>query len=117
MAEQQKDTGISQTAAGTSTAVKPHHKEHKGPSVKEHLTQALDYVKKNTPRGTALFLGIAVAVVLIGLLFRYFYLSSEATASGRWLRLDEALFLSEVEGVAGESELKDTQQGRLAKFV
>lgn len=118
MAEQQKNTGaITQTTpAGTSTAVKTH-KDRKGPSVKETVGQAIDYVKKNTPRGTALLVGLAVVAVAVGLLFRYFYLSSEATASARWLRLDQATFLAEVAAVADDAELKNTEQARMAKFL
>src|SRR5262249_37699953 len=81
------------------------------------FAQAFDYVKKNTPRGTGLFLGIAVVVVLIVLLFRYFYLSSEATASERWVRLDQATFVGEVEAIAGDAELKDTEQARMARLL
>lgn len=117
-AEQNKDQGAITPASGAAsgTAVKSH-KEHKGPSVKDHLTQALDFVKKNTPPRTGLYVALALGALLIFLLFRYFWLSSAATVSDRWARLAQAVYVSQVEAIASDPELKDTDQARMARLI
>ena len=80
------------------------------------LKGALEGIKHGPSRGTVYTIIGVAAVLLIGGLFRYFYLSSQATTSERWVKLDEAVFpeqLNELEDVAG---FKDSPQGRLLQF-
>ena len=80
------------------------------------LKGALEGIKHGPSRGTVYaIIGIA-AVLLIGGLFRYFYLSSQAATSERWVQFDEAVFpeqLTELEEVSG---FKESPQGRLLQF-
>src|SRR5262249_1753609 len=48
--------------------------------------------------------------------FRYFLRSSEETASQRWLALDEIVFPEQLDSFLGNADLKDTPQGRLARY-
>ena len=80
------------------------------------LKGALEGIKHGPSRGTVYTIIGVAAVLLIGGLFRYFYLSSQATTSERWVKLDEAVFpeqLTELEDVAG---FKESPQGRLLQF-
>jgi hypothetical protein len=80
----------------------------------EHLTQAYEGLKQGPSRGTLVFVGVAVAAVLLFFLFRYFYVSSETAASQRWLKLDEVVFPEQIDGVV--EEVKDSPQYRIARF-
>ena len=85
-------------------------------SLQEGLTQVLDGVKQG-PSNTLLFwVGSVVLAVLAVMLFFWFARSSEATASGRWVALGDATFLPQVDELVGQADLKDTPQGRLARF-
>jgi hypothetical protein len=80
------------------------------------LKGALEGIKHGPSRGTVYTIIGVAAVLLIGGLFRYFYLSSQAATSERWVKFDEAVFpeqLTELEDVAG---FKESPQGRLLQF-
>jgi hypothetical protein len=80
------------------------------------LKGALEGIKHGPSRGTVYTVIGVAAVLLIGGLFRYFYLSSQAATSERWVQFDEAVFpeqLTELEEVSG---FKESPQGRLLQF-
>jgi hypothetical protein len=80
------------------------------------LNRAYEGLKQGPSRSTVVFWGIVLGVVLVFLLFRWFYLSSEAAASDRWYDLDEVLFADQLQTLLNKSNFKDTPQYRLARF-
>lgn len=92
--------------------------EHKseGNVLVEKLGQAYQGIKRGPSRGLLLVLGLVVLAVVVGLSWRYFRRSARETNSERWARLDDALFESQVKGLADDKKLKDTTQGRLARM-
>jgi tetratricopeptide (TPR) repeat protein len=82
----------------------------------DQLNRAYETLKQGPSRGTVWFVGITAAVLLVAGLFYMFYRSSEASASQRWLKLDDVVFTQQLEIVEKESDLKDTPQGRLLRF-
>jgi Tetratricopeptide repeat len=80
------------------------------------LKGALEGIKHGPSRGTVYtILGVA-AVLLIGGLFRYFYTSSQAATSERWVKFDEVVFPEQLELLEAEPGFKDSPQGRLLRF-
>lgn len=116
-AEQHKEHGgtITQHRHGEQTGF--HHHSHPQPGFTDTVRKTLSGIRKSAPKGLSIYLGLAALLLIIGLVFRYFYLSSEATAADRWVRLNQALFLPQVEDLAEDAELKDTPQARMAKFA
>src|ERR1700722_15661242 len=99
------------------TAMKAEHRKELETNVlAQQLGKAYEGLKQGPSRSTVLWVGGAVAVVLIVFLFRYFMSSSEATASERWTKLDEVAFPEQLDSLLKESDFKDTPQGRLAEF-
>ena len=93
-----------------------HRKELETNVLAHQLERAYQGIKQGPSRATILWIGGAAVVLLVYLLFRYFMASSEATASARWLTLDEVVFPEQLKEVIDKSDLKDTPQGRLARF-
>jgi hypothetical protein len=93
-----------------------HKKELEKNVLAEQLTRAYDGLKHGPSRGTLVFIGVVVGGLLLYFLFRYFYYSSEATASQRWVLLDDAIFPEQLSLAMEKSELADTPQLRLARF-
>ena len=86
------------------------------PVLAHQLKGALEGIKHGPSRGTVYTIIAGAAVLLIGGLFRYFYLASQAATSERWVQFDEAVFpeqLTALEDVAG---FKESPQGRLLQF-
>lgn len=79
------------------------------------LGKAIETLKHGPSRSTMIYLAIALFGILAILLFRWFWSSSELAASKRWVNLDEIVFPTQL-ATAVEGDLKDTPQGRLAKF-
>ena len=80
------------------------------------LTRAIDGIKQGPSRGTVYIIVGVAAVVLIGVLFRYFYLSSQAAISDRWVKFDEVVFPQQLDALTENAEFKDSAQGRLLMF-
>lgn len=80
------------------------------------LNRAYEGLRQGPSRGTVIFLFVVAGVVAVFLLFRYFYLSSEASASERWTQLDEVLFPQQLEALRDKDSFKDTPQYRLVRF-
>ena len=80
------------------------------------LKGALEGIKHGPSRGTVYTIIGVAAVLFIGGLFRYFYLSSQATTSERWIKLDEAVFPEQLAELESEAGFKDSPQGRLLQF-
>jgi hypothetical protein len=93
-----------------------HRKELETNVLAQHLEKAYQGLRQGPSRTTLFWVGGAVVVLLVYLLFRYFMSTSEATTSGRWLKLDEAVFPEQLTKLVDESDLKDTPQGRLARY-
>jgi hypothetical protein len=92
--------------------------EHKseGNVLVEKLGQAYQGIKRGPSRGMWLVIGLVVLAVVVGLTWWYFRRSARETNSERWVRLDDALFESQIKGLAEDKKLKDTTQGRLARM-
>jgi hypothetical protein len=93
-----------------------HRKELETNVLAQQISRAYEGLKQGPSRSTVLWVGGAVAVVLIFLLFRWFTNSSESTSSERWMKLDEVVFPEQLDLLLNENDLKDALQGRLARF-
>lgn len=82
----------------------------------QELGKAIDTLKQGPSRSTMVYLVVGLALVLGVLLFRWFWRSSEATASQRWVQLDGVVFPEQLTALLDAPDMQDTQQGRLAKF-
>lgn len=126
MAEQQNQQATeSATGTGTAVATEPVAKStavqpapaKAGPPLRERVNYAYDYVRENTPTwGWWTLAGVAVLAVVI-FAVRYWYLGSIATASGRWVKLDQAVFAPQIELLAADKNLGDDPQRRYARFL
>ena len=86
-------------------------------TVLEHqLKGALEGLKHGPSRGTVYILVGVAAVLLIGGLFRYFYLSSQSVTSERWVKFDEVVFPQQLDELTQDAGFKDSPQGRLLQF-
>jgi lipopolysaccharide biosynthesis regulator YciM len=92
------------------------HKHHESSVLVEKLGQAYQGIKQGPSRGTLLFVGLAVLVVVLVLTWRYFSNSSRATNSERWVKLDDAVFAEQLEKLMQDKELQNTPQGRQARI-
>ena len=82
----------------------------------QQLTRAMDGIKQGPSRSTVFIIVGLGAALLIGTLFRYFYLSSQAATSERWVKFDEALFPEQIEALSEDAEFRESPQGRLLQF-
>jgi uncharacterized membrane protein YccC len=82
----------------------------------QQLNRAYEGIKHGPSRGTIIFLACIIAAVAIFLLFRFFWFSSAAGDSQRWLQLDQAIFTTQLDEFVENKDAKDTPQGRLARF-
>jgi hypothetical protein len=80
------------------------------------LTRALEGIKQGPSRGTVYTIVGVAAVLLIGGLFNYFYTSSQAATSERWVEFDEVIFPEQLELLEEKAGFKDSPQGRLLQF-
>jgi hypothetical protein len=80
------------------------------------LNRAYEGLRQGPSRGTVMFFLVVLGVLAIFVVFRWFYLSSEASASERWYELDEVLFPQQLETLLDKDGFKDTPQHRLARF-
>jgi hypothetical protein len=92
-----------------------HRKELETNVLAQHLGRAVESLKQGPSRTTLIYVGVIVAIILIIVLFRYFMHSSESTTSERWRDLDQAIFPEQYSSFL-EGDLKDTPQGRQARF-
>jgi len=79
--------------------------------------EAYEGLKKGPSRGTIITLAVAVSLVLIVVLFRYFWLSSVTSESERWTLIDEVVFPEQFKSVSENDKLKDTNQARVLSFM
>jgi hypothetical protein len=93
-----------------------HRKELESNVLVQQLEKAYQGLRQGPSRTTWIWVGGIAVVVFVYVLFRFFMASSEKTASDRWLKLDQVIFPDQLEAVVNESDLKDTPQGRLARF-
>jgi hypothetical protein len=93
-----------------------HRKELQTNVLAEQLARAYESLKQGPSRTTLYWIGGAVAVVAVVLLFRWFMSSSAEVASDRWKTLDEVVFAEQLDNVLEKGTLKDTPQGRLARY-
>jgi hypothetical protein len=80
------------------------------------LKGALEGIKHGPSRGTVYTIIAVAAVLLIGGLFRYFYLASQAATSERWVQFDEAVFPEQLTALEEVSGFNESPQGRLLRF-
>ena len=80
------------------------------------LKGALEGMKHAPSRGTMYTIVGVAAVLLIGGLFRYFYMSSQAATSERWVEFDEVIFPDQLQSLEEKAGFKDSPQGRLLQF-
>jgi hypothetical protein len=92
-----------------------HRKELETNVLAQHISRAIEGLKQGPSKTTLYWVGGAVAIVVIVWLFYYFLSSSKASTSERWRELDEAVFPEQYSSFL-EGELKDTPQGRQARF-
>ena len=93
------------------------HKKTANETVLAHqLKGALEGIKHGPSRGTMYIIVGVAAVLLIGGLFRYFYMSSQSATSERWVELDEVVFPEQLEALADKAGFKESPQGRLLQF-
>ena len=93
-----------------------HRKELETNVLAQQMERAYQGIKQGPSCATIVWIGGAAAVIIVFLLFRYFLSTSEATASQRWLKLDEVVFPEQLSDLIKDADLKDTPQGRLARF-
>lgn len=91
-------------------------KEKVDNALAQQLGRAYEGLKQGPSRGLIITFAVILAVALIVALFYWFWQSSTATDSRRWLELDEVLFPDQLDKVVNNPELKDTPQQRLARF-
>lgn len=80
------------------------------------ISSAYTGIKHGPSRGTLLLLFAVGAVLIAGVTFRYFYHSTEAATSERWLKLDEIVFPEQLTTLTEDSAFMETPQGRLLRF-
>ena len=80
------------------------------------LKGALEGIKHGPSRNTVYVIVGVAAVLLIGGLFRYFYLSSQSVTSERWVKFDEVVFPQQLDELTQDAGFKDSPQGRLLQF-
>jgi hypothetical protein len=85
-------------------------------SLVEGLEKAYEGVRKGPSKTTLYWLCGIGAVALVIWLFVWFRNSAETQASQRWLELDSVAFPGQLDELLQKGELKDTPQGRLARF-
>jgi hypothetical protein len=93
-----------------------HRKELETNILAQQLGKAYEGLKQGPSRTTLFYVGAAVAVVLVIVLFRYFMSSSERDASKRWRELDEVVFPDQLETYLAQADVKDTTQGKVARY-
>src|SRR5205807_2063556 len=103
-------------ATGRTAMKAEHRKELETNVLAQQIEKAYQGLRQGPSRTLLFWVGGAVAVLLVFLLFRYFMSTSEATTSGRWLKLDGVVFPEQLDELLKESDLKDTPQGRLARY-
>jgi len=74
------------------------------------LTSAYEGLKKGPSRGTVIVLAVIVALALLAVLGRWYYVSSRATESKRWLSFDNAVTPDEIVSAEDDKDLKDSPQ-------
>jgi len=85
-------------------------------SLQKGLEQAIEGVKHGPSSALLFWIGAVVLIVLGYVLFTWFLSSANETGSARWMAVADAAFPSQVDGLLEKSDLKDTPQGRLARF-
>jgi hypothetical protein len=93
-----------------------HRKELETNVLAHQFERVYEGLKQGPSRTTLFYVGAAALVVLVLVLFRYFTSSSESANSDRWTKLDEVVFPQQLERLLDESDMKNTPQGRLARF-
>ncbi len=91
---------------------------HKGEGsiLVEKFGQAYQGIKQGPSRGTLLLVGLAALVVVLVVTWRYFSTSSRNANSERWMRLDGAVFPSQLDEAINDKTFKTTAPGRVARF-
>jgi hypothetical protein len=74
------------------------------------LTSAYEGLKKGPSRGTIIGLAVLLAIVLLCILGRWYWVSSNTTESKRWQTVDGAVFPSEIVSSLDEKDLEGTSQ-------
>jgi hypothetical protein len=91
-------------------------KELQGNALAQQLKGAYDGIKQGPSRPTIILLALVITGVLLFVLFRYFWVSSAAADSHRWLMVDQATFPEELNTLLEDKEIKDTPQYRILRF-
>ncbi|MFO0878813.1 MAG: hypothetical protein U0840_15835 [Gemmataceae bacterium] len=82
----------------------------------DELGKAIRGLKKGPPLALLLYSGLAVLLLLGFFLFRYFWSSSGAAISERWVQVDSIVFPEQIEEYLKESDLKGTPQAGVVGF-
>jgi hypothetical protein len=83
----------------------------------DRLGKAIEGVKHGPSRSTVVYgVVLVVAVLVVGLIYRLMSDSEQNTAE-RWTKLDSAVFAAQIDDIADGKQLKDTPQGRMARFL
>jgi hypothetical protein len=93
-----------------------HRRELESNVLVEKLGRAYQGLKQGPSRGTVLFVGAILLGVVLWFAWRYFSSTSAKTNSARWLRVDEAIFPEQLDGIVEDNELKGTTQQRVARY-
>jgi hypothetical protein len=108
---------------GDSTAVhkaqeaKALRKQLESTALGQQLEHLYEGLRQGPSRNTLLSAGAIVLIILLVVVARWFWVSSQEGESARWLRLDEALFPSQIEALARDKSLADSTQARVARIL
>jgi hypothetical protein len=93
-----------------------HRKELETNVLVDKLGRAYQGLKQGPSRGTVVFFGVVLLGVVLWGAWRYFSTSSARANSERWMKVDDAVFPAQLDGLVEDKEIQGTTQGRAARF-
>lgn len=82
----------------------------------DQLGRAMEGLKQPPPRSLLVYLGLAIAAVVLVVAFRWFYRTSLSAESQRWLQVDSAVFTEQLDTLLEEKDLKGSLQGSTVRL-
>src|SRR5262245_62383755 len=83
----------------------------------DRLSKAYEGIKHGPSRSTVFYGVLLLLALLVVVAIRYFMRDSDRLASERWTKLDAATFPAQIDDLAEDKDLKNTPQGRLARYM
>jgi tetratricopeptide (TPR) repeat protein len=81
------------------------------------IEKAWEGLKQGPSRSTLIYLGVGLGIVLLYLVGRWLWTSSEEASSHRWMAFDELVFPQQAPELLQQGDLKGTTQARLGQYI